>query len=254
MKQCRICLEEYENSNELFSPCNCKGTQQYVHEECLEQWRNENINNDNYHRCQDCLAEYETVSVKRGWCVFRSCFRAFNNLIRMPAFSVPFNTLIIFIFGFITSLIFEFIKKKQFLYLNFTKPYDDVNIFFGYFAIGSVVYTTIVFIFYLCLAIFNGCKNNDNNEWVSSTGMDIEKLNKIHMTFFFGTLFIPLAGFLLNLFFMQMTWIYFLEYFFEECFEDRTKLLDIPKSEISSEEITNDNESNNDLEELLIED
>ena len=43
---------------------------------------------------------------------------------------------------------------KEFLYLNFTKPYDDVNIFFGYFAIGSVVYTTIVFIFYFLFKEF----------------------------------------------------------------------------------------------------
>ncbi|OMJ87809.1 hypothetical protein SteCoe_10370 [Stentor coeruleus] len=35
-KLCRIC---FENANEkLISPCLCKGTSKYIHEECLKQW------------------------------------------------------------------------------------------------------------------------------------------------------------------------------------------------------------------------
>ncbi|KAH7426556.1 hypothetical protein KP509_10G005900 [Ceratopteris richardii] len=38
---CRICLE-FETcvpGDELISPCQCKGTQQFVHRECLDHWR-----------------------------------------------------------------------------------------------------------------------------------------------------------------------------------------------------------------------
>lgn len=35
---CRICLETELNSNKLISPCKCKGTLKYVHEECLKTW------------------------------------------------------------------------------------------------------------------------------------------------------------------------------------------------------------------------
>ena len=36
--ECRICLETGEAGLELISPCQCKGTTQYVHETCLIEW------------------------------------------------------------------------------------------------------------------------------------------------------------------------------------------------------------------------
>ena len=39
-KNCRICFEEEEiYPNILFSPCNCKGSQKYVHIDCLNEFR-----------------------------------------------------------------------------------------------------------------------------------------------------------------------------------------------------------------------
>lgn len=35
---CRICLDS-ANPNQLISPCACKGTQQYVHRDCLLNWQ-----------------------------------------------------------------------------------------------------------------------------------------------------------------------------------------------------------------------
>ena len=38
-KQCKICLMDNETEEDFFvSPCNCKGTCQYVHFQCLKQW------------------------------------------------------------------------------------------------------------------------------------------------------------------------------------------------------------------------
>lgn len=34
---CRICMNEEETSRYI-SPCLCKGTSEYVHEECLKMW------------------------------------------------------------------------------------------------------------------------------------------------------------------------------------------------------------------------
>lgn len=39
--ECRICLE---NTNENFSYCNCRGTIQYIHKECLISYINKNKN------------------------------------------------------------------------------------------------------------------------------------------------------------------------------------------------------------------
>ena len=35
---CRICLSDDDN-NDIISPCDCKGTQKYVHRNCLDVWR-----------------------------------------------------------------------------------------------------------------------------------------------------------------------------------------------------------------------
>mmetsp|Transcript_116 Transcript_116/g.224 ORF Transcript_116/g.224 Transcript_116/m.224 type:complete len:118 (-) Transcript_116:40-393(-) len=41
-KQCRLCFQgsEYELCNPLLTPCDCRGSQKYVHLRCLEKWQN----------------------------------------------------------------------------------------------------------------------------------------------------------------------------------------------------------------------
>ena len=38
---CRICLEDAERS-EVIAPCACKGSQKWVHRQCLNNWRSVN--------------------------------------------------------------------------------------------------------------------------------------------------------------------------------------------------------------------
>lgn len=53
---CRIC---YSNKKPLITPCNCKGSIQYVHYECLDKWRIRfHRNHKNYQRCNICDFEY----------------------------------------------------------------------------------------------------------------------------------------------------------------------------------------------------
>ncbi|VAI54740.1 unnamed protein product [Triticum turgidum subsp. durum] len=39
--QCRICLDN--EGDDLIAPCNCKGTQKYVHRSCLDNWRSTKV-------------------------------------------------------------------------------------------------------------------------------------------------------------------------------------------------------------------
>ena len=58
-KECRFCLDGYETkSNRLISPCLCRGTQKYVHEACLHQWRHLNRESRHYTNCNECNIEY----------------------------------------------------------------------------------------------------------------------------------------------------------------------------------------------------
>lgn len=59
---CRICLET-ENPEEMISPCQCRGTQKYVHRYCLNQWREQHVN-ESYYRCTECHYRYK---ISRVW-------------------------------------------------------------------------------------------------------------------------------------------------------------------------------------------
>lgn len=60
---CRICMEEEKNLNTLISPCLCRGSQKYVHRDCLDQWRDQDMNNS-YYRCTTCFYQYK---ISRIW-------------------------------------------------------------------------------------------------------------------------------------------------------------------------------------------
>lgn len=56
---CRYCLDN-ENTDDLISPCKCKGEIKYVHRECLLKWfdeRNRNFRQFNF-CCEICKTDY----------------------------------------------------------------------------------------------------------------------------------------------------------------------------------------------------
>jgi hypothetical protein len=64
---CRICLDG-SNQSDMIQPCLCKGSQQYIHRECLDQWRSTNHSPDSFTTCGTCLFQYvviEDVDTKR---------------------------------------------------------------------------------------------------------------------------------------------------------------------------------------------
>jgi len=54
---CRICLSD-EFPSDLVSPCECKGTIQYVHEGCLNKWRTMHHATIRQDICQLCMTAY----------------------------------------------------------------------------------------------------------------------------------------------------------------------------------------------------
>ncbi|CAB9508854.1 protein ligase MARCH5 [Seminavis robusta] len=66
-RQCRICLEEEDDPEEaasddpLIAPCRCKGSQEWVHRKCLDDWRATNPNHIAFSKCTECLTEYKLV-------------------------------------------------------------------------------------------------------------------------------------------------------------------------------------------------
>lgn len=55
---CRFCLSSNNlSANPLISPCNCKGSLEFVHSKCLTRWRRVDIER-NGKTCSICLAHY----------------------------------------------------------------------------------------------------------------------------------------------------------------------------------------------------
>lgn len=72
--ECRICMEGIE-SGKLISPCNCKGTVQYIHEHCLTEWRNHSVTPD---VCNMCLSMYKDDVILLRTTLKQKCIRMEN--------------------------------------------------------------------------------------------------------------------------------------------------------------------------------
>lgn len=82
--ECRFCLEE-SSVNKLISPCQCDGSVKYVHKQCLEKWRQQNTDNQYYHKCNLCGGEYTFPPniydyLNYYLCVYLVIYYIFSNL------------------------------------------------------------------------------------------------------------------------------------------------------------------------------
>lgn len=59
-QECKICFEHTNlPSNPLISPCACKGSQKYIHRQCLNTWRVYNTGAGAFYQCQTCKVDYQ---------------------------------------------------------------------------------------------------------------------------------------------------------------------------------------------------
>lgn len=59
---CRICfMPEITWEDELIAPCLCKGTNKWVHESCLNEWRK--TSREHNTTCSTCKGKYEFASI-----------------------------------------------------------------------------------------------------------------------------------------------------------------------------------------------
>ena len=233
-KQCRICLEENEDLDDLFSPCSCNGTQKYVHKKCLERWRQENIDNDNYDRCQECRTEYKTKEISKKCFCLKWHIRLFHRFFNKSSSSIFINLLLMFGVGLLGNIIFKILH----LNLNFFEidEYIFINLNIGNFLISG-----FFLVFYSLLSIINYF-NNDFNFWVSSNYLNIHKIHTLFLLNLLFTLLIPYLGFFFGIFILHLNAVFFIEYFFGNYLVDKTQVIDLPKEDNITE-----------LSELLIE-
>ena len=62
--ECRICGSSEANiNNRLFSPCLCRGSMKYIHEECLYTWRLLSVKTTSKYQCEQCKYYYHLQDV-----------------------------------------------------------------------------------------------------------------------------------------------------------------------------------------------
>ena len=54
---CRVCWGD-EDDGPLVRPCACRGSAEWIHKACLEQWRRTSPREDAAYRCGQCMDEY----------------------------------------------------------------------------------------------------------------------------------------------------------------------------------------------------
>ena len=99
MSFCRICLDEDKIKN-LIAPCRCNGTSKYVHYDCIEKWRENNINPDARKKCMECNSLYilvdsykkETYIIDTNKYFFtKGCLRQFIFIFISMSFIIPID-------------------------------------------------------------------------------------------------------------------------------------------------------------------
>lgn len=103
IRECRICMVESNEEEYLIQPCRCNTA--YVHESCLQKWRNTNKDNDKYLKCEICQADY-VILQNHPKETFQICT---NNVKNCPFFCVYIMYLFI---GSLALTIFDIFSDK----------------------------------------------------------------------------------------------------------------------------------------------
>jgi len=147
-RTCRICLEVVQPTTEiddsfgaglfqsrtrvryvsedaelgrLISPCLCKGSQRYVHEGCLQAWRQSApLSDRNFWRCPTCQFEYRLNRIKYGQWISSKGVRA--------AVTLGIMLLTVFLLGFVADPIINlWVDPLGSITGTLTDTFDDID-------------------------------------------------------------------------------------------------------------------------------
>lgn len=151
VRECRICLDSTDQDS-LLQPCKCNTA--YVHEDCLQTWRRENINNEKYSQCEICREKY-IICRSYQFETFRVYSR--NNLNYL---NFCYYTVIVFMWAIIVSIIDIISDMNSIILLNFGEK--DKHLIYDFYnnefilSVYYVNYTSYIFSMCFYLYVFGG--------------------------------------------------------------------------------------------------
>lgn len=106
--------KEYQYLGPLIKPCRCKGSNMYIHTECLRSWRETNANNEQFYQCGTCRYKYQIGRLTWG--------QIFKSWTIQLAFTIVVMIGIVFVMGWVADPILNF----------WFEPEDVLNMKSGY--------------------------------------------------------------------------------------------------------------------------
>ncbi|GAA5898641.1 hypothetical protein JCM6882_000886 [Rhodosporidiobolus microsporus] len=103
---CRICFDgPDEEMGKLFSPCLCSGTSRFVHQACLEQWRQASRNARSFYACDLCKYQYR----------FRrtALARIVTSKVTVTLLTSYIFLFLVFLSGFIANSLISVVETRQ---------------------------------------------------------------------------------------------------------------------------------------------
>lgn len=164
IKDCRFCfLSISEEGNELISPCKCAGYQKYIHRRCLDKWRRNKFNKEQYFKCEICLENYKIGILSNNVVV---------QTIRFIYFKIGKFEIRNFFYYMIFPLIFSLFKT-----INFNK-FIVTNLSYGLY-LNSIIFLLYSLILNSIIYLNNAYEGRIYNYYQYFT--DSTKLNINHL-------------------------------------------------------------------------
>ena len=220
-RMCRICFEgELDVSNKLISPCLCRGTQKYIHIDCLKEWRLVNENNpERRDKCEICNFHFVIIN-RENFSIYIE--KNDSLLICLRHILIVFGSIIYGIidynYDFFTVKTLNLFSSYDFKMLKYLKEMklniNNINYEYIIIIYGAFILCFINFLYYLSLSIivFDKRKNLRNIEYKMRT-TTLEKLLKYQQSTFLVFYYIGLLMDDFNFFSCLLPFIIFINTF-----------------------------------------
>jgi hypothetical protein len=121
-KVCRVCFEDETIEKKLISPCLCKGSSKYIHEDCLYSWISCQTGIKNAKKCEVCKFPY-SIQVK----THKKCDPK-KGLAENPQF-ICYLGILFLVLSVMLILLYVLITKK------YIDPKENIGYFIGILAV-----------------------------------------------------------------------------------------------------------------------
>lgn len=154
MNECRICLDDDILSN-FISPCFCRGSNKFVHRNCLNQWRAVSGFTNNSSKCPTCKFEYILEENNQSRV---DKFLFFNNFSKIIGSNMILLLFVNALFILLISYVLYFLNNSRYYLLGHYE--EDINFdSFTVFQLSILIVTG----FYFFLFFIHYYKSNNKD-------------------------------------------------------------------------------------------